>query len=252
MSASRSPFFYSNPGNMLNGVSLRAYEMFNTYRGYSSDFVTWEGPTAEGTDGGLILRGAVGAGTITRPATQNIGVIRLTTQATAGGDVSLEIPAQFGYVVGKRIWFLARFALSDVDDIQMILGLGTPGTADPMVTAPVEGIYFAKASDTDQDPDFIVRDNSTSTSNTALTGTTFLATNDAFYYLGFTVSVGGAITPYYGTSLSALTAGTAVAAGNANLPDDAGDELSIYVGCLTGNGEADYLDLDQLICVQER
>jgi hypothetical protein len=51
--------------------------------------------------------------------------------------------APFQIVTGKKIMCGARFKLTDADDQGVRIGLMTPDTADPIGTAPTNGIYFS-------------------------------------------------------------------------------------------------------------
>lgn len=253
MSASRSPFVYTNPGKVLDGIPLQAYQDIFGWRGLVTDFVYFSGPVAEGTDGGIILSNAAGTATITRVTSSgrtSVGVIRLTTSNTEDDHATLEFPLRFVYEVGKQMVVFARLAISDADDMEAFFGLFTPGDTDLVGTLPTEGIFFEKA-ETAVDFDFHVRDNGTSTEDTTFSGTTLFA-DDTFIIVGFRVSETGVITPYYGTDINSMTAGTAVAAGTANLPDDAGDEMSLYFGIEGGASDADYMDIDWVIALMER
>lgn len=218
--------------------------------GYANDFQRWEGPIAEGSAGGITLTGVTGTADITRAALNNIGgVIRLGTSATADGNANLEIPLQVGVVANQDLWCFARVALSDVSDMDFHFGLGTPGTTDWIAALPAEGIFFALLeSEGNGTVDFIRRDASTSTVQHADMVT--LADN-TFVVLGFHKSAAGILTPYHGTNVMSLTAGTA-SNSVTNLPDDAADELSLFFNVETGDSAVDYADIDWLICAQTR
>jgi hypothetical protein len=252
MSGSRGPFRYTRTGHPLDQVTLDLVVKAGIdggWRGYASDFVVWEGPIAEGTDAGIILSGVTGAATITRPAVGNRGAIRITTEATANGNGQIEIPGQFGYVAGKRLVCFAEVVLSDEDDMLTFFGLATPGNTDFVAGLPAEGIFFEKGQAV-VDWDFHVRDNATSTEDTTFSNGGLVSLQSA-HIIGFEVTRTGVIVPYYGTSWLHLNAGTVVANDDTHLPDDAADELSIYVGVETGNGEADYVEVRKLIVAQE-
>lgn len=253
MSASRSPFRYSRPGTPFDQIPLEVFGGITGWAGYSSDLVAYTGPVAEGTDGGIILRGTVGTSTITRAGVasrSNVGYIRATCSNTEDDNLVLEFPSYHVYEVGVRACVFMRFALSDADDCEFGFGWMTPGVTDFVATLPVEGIYFSKA-ETAVDLDFTVRDNSTSTTDTTFSNSTLLA-DATMVIVGFTIDNSGNITPWYGTSINALTAGTVVAAGTANLPDDAGDEMSFTVVLETGAATANYVDIDWIVSLQER
>ena len=252
MSASRTPWIYRKTGDPLDGLRLSAIEKVNgIWRGISMNMGDYNGPLAEGTDAGIILRGTVGTSLITNAGVASRtkpGYIRITSSATEDDNLVLEFPNRFIYEVGSQVVCFMKFALSDANDGEFAFGLMTPGLTDFVATQPVEGIFFEKA-ETAVDLDFSIRDASTSTTDTTFSNSTLLA--DAVYkVVGFVVDALGNITPYYGNSLTTLTAGTVVAAGTANLPDDAGDELAFTLVFETGAATANYVDVEYLLCMQ--
>jgi hypothetical protein len=232
-------------------IPLFAKMQIDHIRGYVDTFLAYDGPlTASASEvGGWVLNDVTGAATVTRQAAKGSGVIRLATSALGNADACLTRACQFGYVVGKRLWYFTRIALSDPDNMIVHCGLGTPGVIDWGGTLPAEGIFFEKADTANGVFDFHVRDNGTSTEDADI-GTTF-STADSFFILGFYVNPTGDVHYYYGTDVNQMTLAGTVAAGTANLPDDAGDELSFAWNVETGNGEVDYIDIDWVLVLQE-
>lgn len=256
MTAHNVPSLFRAPGQAnhpLSGMPMWAAMGFaplaGNLRGMAWDGSYWPGPIAEGTDGGIVLSGVTGAATITRRALNNVnGGIRLTVQATADANAQIEIPLMFGINSTDDIWFFAKVGIADTDDIDVFIGLGTPGNTDFIAGLPAEGLFFlVEESEGDGTVSFFRRDGGTSTeqSDDILTAVT-----DTAYILGFRyIAASGTLTPYAGTNVNALTAGTS-STSTTNLPDDAADELSLYFGVETGNGEADYLDIYSFVAVQ--
>lgn len=215
------------------------------YAGFAMNMAWWPGPVAEGTDGGITLAGVTGAATVVRAAIAGRSTIRLTTEAAADANATLLFPGQFGYSTTRKLWLMARVAVSDADDMDFHFGLGTPGVSDWVNALPTEGIFFALTEGAAV-VDFVRRDNGTSTVQHASIAT---LADDTFIWLGFVIDK-GYIKPFSGTSLNSLTWGTA-SNSLTNTPDDAGDELSVAFNIETGNGEADYVEIDELLVCQE-
>lgn len=258
MTAFRGPLLYSHYGHPLDRAPLALVNKINLHGagdGYASDFFSWEGPIAAGTVGRWTLGGGTGAATITITAADLTGTIRLTDAATAGGNANLELRGQWHYTVGKRLWCFARIAVSDANDCLPYFGLALPGHTDWVAALPAEGIFFEKA-ETATVWDFHVRDNSTSTERANCFGTGNYTVEDGVYQvLGFVITEKGHIIPYRcsdAAQAASFVAGTHVAAATANIPDDTADEFSLYFSQETGNGEADYMDIDWVLVAQER
>jgi hypothetical protein len=246
------PQVASSQSHLLNLPWWAAEKMggLGKYHGFAHDFSRWDGPVAEGTDAGVILSGVTGAATITRQALNNIGAgIRLTAQATDSGNAQIEFPGQFGLVANKNLWFYTRVALSAVASADYFMGLGTPANTDFKAGLPAEGLYFhVIASEADGTISFYRRDAGSGTEQSA---DILTLTDDTYFVVGAHWN-GTTLTPYAGTSVTSLTAGTA-SSSTTNLPDDAADELSFYFGVETNgtSGAADYIDIDWVVCVQE-
>lgn len=249
------PLLFNHPKGLRNpfhGLPINyAMEVgdLTGYQGFATDFARWDGPIAEGTDAGIILTGVTGVATVTRIAVRNFTGIRLNTEAILDANATLEWPMQFGYSSVRKLWVAARIRISDVNDIDVHFGLGTPGTPDWVNALPVEGLFFAVDElDATGAVNFVRRDASVSTvQHTAMTT---LADN-TFIILGFIVDELGYLRPFYGADIHNLTFGTA-SASTTNMPDDSTDELSLYLNVETGNSEADWVDLDWVVCAAER
>src|SRR5262245_18438848 len=139
MSASRSPFRYSNPGKFLDGIPLNVYDQLYGWNGFAFNFTNsmWPGPLSTTTDAGIVEASATGTETITFTSKK----LRLAVQATANGNVQLEFPVRHHYIVGKRMRALVEFAISDVDEMLIFMGWATPSDSDVFNTFPTEGIF---------------------------------------------------------------------------------------------------------------
>ena len=246
MSASRSPFYFTNPASPYDGLPLEVVNRISGIDYYFNHFLTWEGPVAEGLDGGWLLSGTTGAATIVHTAVKN-GEIVLTADATGScnptlqlGNTTADMP--FTYTVGKRLWVFAKQKYVTVATTEVFFGLGTADTS-PCTTGtfPSDGIFWYKAS-TDTKMSFQARKDGTGTAKTTITGTLVDAT---YTTLGFTVDRLGAITPWQdGVALTS----SAIAPGTANIPVAAADTLTFMLGIL---GASMTCTLDWLLIAQE-
>lgn len=140
----------------------------------------------------------------------------------------------FKFVAGKKLWFKARWKISDVTDTAVVMGLQITDTAPIDVT---DGVFFYKA-DTAAALTLEVEKNDTATSTTVgtMVNDTYVVTS--FYYDGKSeVQV----------FLDDVKVGTSV---TTNLPDD--EELTISFGILNGSAAGHVLSIDYIFVAQER
>lgn len=130
---------------------------------------------------------ATGTGTVTQGALDG-GVTILTTTAVAVEFEELQrTQVSFMPVAGKKIYFVARIALSDVLNSAFVAGL-MPITGTPF-TNPANGIWISKASGSTT-INLVVANNSVVTTNAFPTGVLTLA-NNVFFDIGFAYTPGG-------------------------------------------------------------
>lgn len=249
----RGPLIYSRPGHLLNQAPLGLVDQISeaaAFHGYVNDFLRWEGPVAETATavGGWILSGVTGAATIVVKDSSQFGAIRIANSAVANGNSQLQLDgSSFRYVVGKRLWLLARVALADVNDQLAFVGLGIENNTDFVAGLPSDGLFFDKL-ETVADWQFQARKGGTSTTKVGATGLTLA--DDGFHLIGFAVDPVGNVRIYAGTTFGTLAEKIFIAKGDANLPDD--QDLTLYIAQETGAGAADYIDVDYVLVAQER
>ena len=255
MGGSREAMVYSNPGHRFDGLPMGAFDKISSLSGfqyYANDFIVWEGPTgdaaAPGTGGWICTSVDAGADTaesVDVLDTVEYGILRINSNNADNDNTQLQMNgASFFYVVGKRLWFEIRIALEDVNDGEVLFGMILESDVDAINTLPAHGIFFEK-NETAVDFDFHVRQGGTSTEDTLFSGATLA--DDTFFTMGFVIDVVGNITPYYNG-----TAGTAVAVGNANIPNAAGEDMTVAIQVQTGTTATRYVDVDYLLAAQER
>lgn len=249
----KGPLVYSNPGHLLNGIPIDLAHQCHTIfgsgdrvSGYANDFHLWEGPLATGTAGGWTATDNAGSCVIGLQDAVN-GILALTTGGTEDNDANLKLNGEtFKYISGKRLWFAARVAVTDANDMEAAIGLGQPVT-DFVGTPPTDSLYFRK-TETGTDFTFVVEKGSTET--TVACGLTL--TDSGYVVLGFVVDASGNIFWYAEDDATAgsagLTTATNIAATNA--PDD--EELHLFLGAETGGGSANSLLVDWIAVAQER
>jgi len=138
---------------------------------------------------------------------------------------------------GKKVWFKAKFKVSEATQHDLVLGLQITDTTPLAVS---DGIYFQK-DDGDTNIDFHVTKNSSSSSITGV-GTLADATDVTvgFYYDG-----GTKIYVYVNDiEVGSVTPGT-------NLPDD--EELTISIASQTGDAVGTHtMSIDYIFAAKER
>lgn len=223
---------------------------------YFNHMDRWEGPAgtnlATTTEGGwtatIIAAGAGNAGAITVRDSAEYGVLRLTTDNAAGDNINLQLDgSSVRYRNNKRMVVAARLAIVDADATVVMFGLALENLTDFVAALPTDGIFFEKAA-TATNFDFQVRQDGTSTENTAALNLTL--TDNTFVTLGFLVTEAGHIRPFTIASTGTVTYGTTVAATNANIPDD--EDLALFLGIETSSAAGQSVDVDWMLVAVER
>lgn len=190
-------------------------------------------------------------GSGTRAISQAKGGVLVITNAAADNDsnniqlrdvASGQVAEHWKWESGKRLYFGARFKVSDMTQSDWVMGLQITGT-EPIDAALSDGIWFKK-DDGDANLDAIVAKDSVSTgSPTAmkvLSDDTYYVME--FYYDGKTAANGGMIQFFV----------DGVPVGNVdldNVPDD--EELTISFAIQNGAGAAKSMSIDRIRVVQE-
>lgn len=178
----------------------------------------------------------VGSGT--RALTDVDGGALLITNAAADNDGNFlqKKGESFKFETGKRLYFEARFKVSDATQSDIIMGLQITDTSPLDVT---DGIFFQK-DDGDAHLDFHVEKNNTATDSTAIAD---LADNTwvtvAFYYDG--------VNSYIQVLVDDVVVAKPVLT---NVVDD--EELTVSFGIQNGEGVAKTMTVDYIFVSKER
>jgi hypothetical protein len=193
--------------------------------------VTGTGTTVvnTGADGGILL-------TTNSAADDDAVFYQLSENAAAGACET------FKFIVGKKLWFKARLAISDATQSDFVMGLQVTDTTPLAVT---DGVYFRK-DDGDAFLDFVVIKGSVATTATVIAtmaNATFITMG--FYYDGGSVGATGTGNIYYYVN-DVLTGRSAVT----NVPDT--EELTISFGIQNGEAVAKTQSVDYIFVSKER
>lgn len=169
------------------------------------------------------------------------GVLLLTNSAADNDLVTLQLSKEtFKFAVNKPLFFKARFAVSDVTQSDLVIGLQITDTTPLAVT---DGVYFSKA-DGAATLNFNVVKNSTATTASAiatLVNATYITV--AFYYNGVDKIFYAASTDSNAPTILGKSVVT-------NLPDD--EELTISFALQNGEAVAKTMSVDYIFCSKER
>jgi len=169
------------------------------------------------------------------------GVLLLTNSAADNDLIALQkVGESFKFEAGKKLFFKARFAVSDATESDFVMGLQITDTTPLAVT---DGVYFRK-DDGDANLDFVVIKDSTASTATAIT-TVVAATyiTVGFYYNGVDEVV-------YAASTNSLNPTVLGKLATTNLPND--EELTISFGIQNGEAVAKTLSVDYIFVAKER
>lgn len=179
-----------------------------------------------------------GAGNATEAVGNLSGGVLVITNDDADDDSDFfQWPKEtFKFVSGKRLYFGARFKVSDATQSDLVFGLQITDTTPLAVS---DGIYFRK-DDGDANVDFVVVKDSTATTETAVC----TLSDDTYTVLEFMYDGSNSEFRIYkdGTII-----GDAVLT---NVPDD--EELTLSFGIQNGAAAAKVLSVDWIHVIQER
>jgi hypothetical protein len=170
------------------------------------------------------------------------GGVLLLTNSAADNDLNAlqKVGESFKFEAGKKLFFKARFAVSDATESDFIIGLQITDSTPLAVT---DGVYFRK-DDGDADLDFVVVKDSTASTATAIAtvaNNTYLTVG--FYYNGVNEIIYAASTNNNNPTILGKLAVT-------NLPDD--EELTISFGIQNGEAVAKTMSIDYIFVSKER
>jgi hypothetical protein len=169
------------------------------------------------------------------------GVLLLTNSAADNDLIALQkVGESFKFEAGKKLFFKARFAVSDATESDFVIGLQITDTTPLAVT---DGVYFRK-DDGDANLDFVVVKDSTASTATAIT-TVVAATyiTVGFYYNGVDEVV-------YAASTNSLNPTVLGKLAITNLPND--EELTVSFAIQNGEAVAKTMSVDYIFVAKER
>jgi hypothetical protein len=178
----------------------------------------------------------------TQALTNVDGGVLLLTNSAADDDLNAlqKVGESFKFEAGKKLFFKARFAVSDATQSDFVIGLQITDTTPLAVT---DGVYFRK-DDGDANLDFVVIKDSTASTATAIT-TVVAATyiTVGFYYNGVDEVV-------YAASTNSLNPTVLGKLAITNLPDD--EELTVSFAIQNGEAVAKTMSVDYILVAKER
>jgi hypothetical protein len=178
-----------------------------------------------------------GAGSATEALTDADGGVLLITNDAADNDLDFfqKVGESFKFESGKKLWFKARFKVSDATQSDFVMGLQITDTTMLDVT---DGVFFQK-DDGDANLDFHVEKDNTATSATAI----HTVVADTYLTVGFFYD-GVSEVKYYVDDVHLGTSATT------NLPDD--EELTVSFGLQNGEAAAKTMSIDYILVAKER
>ena len=173
----------------------------------------------------------------TQALTDGDGGLLLVTNTAADNDlVGIQKKGEsFRFASGKKLFFEARFKVSDATQSDLAIGLQITDTTPLDIT---DGGFFIKA-DGSTSVSFSVEKNNTATTTTAVA----TMADDTFITLGFNYD-GGSVMEY---CVNGVVAGTSV---TTNLPDD--EDLAISFALQNGEAVAKTMTVDYIFVAKER
>lgn len=173
------------------------------------------------------------------------GVLQVTNTAAdddaaffqwKGWSAATDVAETWKWAANKKMWFKARFKVSDATQSDLVIGLQITDTTPLAVT---DGLYFLKA-DGSATLNFLATKNSTST-----TVATATMANDTFLTVGFNWD-----SDLAKLNVFANDAPVGSITSTANIVDD--EELAVSFGIQNGEAVAKVLSLDYIFVAKER
>lgn len=179
-----------------------------------------------------------GAGSATEALTDADGGVLLITNDDADNDSDFfnKVGESFTFESQKKLWFKARFKVSDATQSDFIMGLQITDTTPLDVT---DGVFFQK-DDGDANLDFHVEKNNTATTESAIA----TIADDTYLDVGFYYNGIDKIDVYVNNTPVKLGVATT------NLPDD--EVLTISFGIQNGEAAAKTMSVDYIFVAKER
>lgn len=172
----------------------------------------------------------------TQALTNGDGGLLLLTNSAADDDLNAlqKVGASFAFAAGKKLWFEARFKVSDATQSDFVMGLqGTDTT--PLDTT--DGVFFLKA-DGSTSVSLLVEASSTATTTSSVA----TVANDTFVRLGFWYDGDAAVYYFVNGALGGKSVTT-------NLPTV---DLRVSFGIQNGEAVAKTMTIDYVFVAKER
>lgn len=190
----------------------------------------------------IITTTEAGAGSATEALSSSDGGALLLTNAAGDNDLDFlqwagntsAVYESFLFEEGKKLFFKAKFQVSDATQSDLVMGLQIVDTTPLAVS---DGVYFIKA-DASTTLSMVVIKNGTATTTVVATMANATDIEVAFYYDGKSEIVAYADGSRVGASV--LT----------NLPDD--EELAVSFGIQNGEAVAKTMTTDYIFVAKER
>jgi hypothetical protein len=223
----RFPFGLTNvsESNSLADLGMPSPTKFHAYMEDFDYYVAGDWTVTE-TDAGA-----------TQALTDGDGGLLLITNTAADNDlVALQKKGEsFRFASGKKLFFEARFKVSDATQSDLAIGLQITDTTPLDIT---DGVFFLKA-DGSTSVSFLVEKNNTATTTTAVA----TMADDTFITLGFNYD-GGSVMQY---CVNGVVTGTSAVT---NLPDD--EDLTVSFSIQNGEAVAKTMTVDYIFVAKER
>ena len=216
-------------GDLKNTDPTSYHTFFNDFDTFDS--TQWNITTTE-----------AGAGSSTEVINNEDGGILLVTNDDADNDNDFIQLAKetFKFESGKKLFFKARFRVSDATESDFAIGLQITDTSPLSVS---DGVFFQK-DDGDALLDFYIKKDSTATTSTAIA----TIVDNTYITVGFLYDGSNLIKYYAGTnSKNPTELGNSVVT---NLPDD--EEMTISFGIQNGEAVAKSMSIDYIFVAKER
>lgn len=166
------------------------------------------------------------------------GLLQLICDTADNDSIFAQVRGEaFRWSASKRLFFTARFKVSDATQSDLVLGLQIRDTTPLDVS---DGIFFQK-DDGDANLDFYVEKNNTASSDLAFA----TISNDTFLVLSFVYDPNKGLFTLYKDGV-----GVGSVAGTTNAPDD--EDLTVSFGIQNGEGSSKSMTIDYILCALER
>lgn len=227
LSTTRFPNGVTNVGedSLFAAMGQLAPTKFHTYW-EDFDYYTAADWTVTETDSGATQALADGDG----------GLLLVTNTAADNDLVAIQkVGESFRFASGKKLWFEARFKVSDATQSDVVMGLQITDTSPLDVT---DGVFFIKA-DGAATVNFLVEKNNTATTASSVA----TMADDTFIRLGFYYDGDAAVYYFVNGVLGGKSAVT-------NLPDD--EDMTVSFAIQNGEAVAKTMTVDYIFVAKER